>query len=343
LNTDKTNPHRSGGGLRWGVVGTGFIAERMAPMIHEARNAQFRAIASRRLESARAFARQHAVPQAFGDWTEMVAGDDIDAVYVATPTATKEAICLAAATAGKHVLADKPFANLASLLRIAGACRASDVAFMDATRFTHNPRTERIRTVIAEAVGRPWSVASAFQFELSDPANIRLHPELEPYGAIGDIGWYCMRAAVEYLPSDVEIAAVHAALRRDARTGAAIRGGGLIVFDDGAQSTFECGFESGAGIMDLRISGLRGVIKLDDFAIQRPEESPARFEIRQEWEDTRTEEVIVPRPEAVLMFENFAALVDEGPAREASIRRSLRTQAWLDAVWASALQNEAAV
>jgi predicted dehydrogenase len=327
--------------LRWGAVGTGFIAERMAPMIHQARNAEFEAIASRRLETARVFAEQHAVRQSFGDWTELVAADTVDAVYVATPTTTKEAICLAAAAAGKHVLADKPFENLASLLRITEACRANGVAFMDATRFTHNPRTAHIRSVLAEAVGRPWSVAATFQFELSDPANIRLHPDLEPYGAIGDIGWYCMRAAVEYLPPEVEIARTYARLRRDPRSGAAIRGGGLIVFDDGSQSTFECGFESGAGIMDLRISGLRGVIKLDDFAIQRPEESPARFEVRREWDETRIEEVEVPTPEAVLMFENFAALVDDAEAREASIRRSRRTQAWLDAVWAAALQDEA--
>jgi len=341
LNTDNANSNTAADTLHWGVVGTGFIAERMAPMIHQARNAHFEAIASRRLETAQAFAGQHAVRQAFGDWTKLVASDDVDAVYVATPTSTKETICVAAAAAGKHVLVDKPFENLASLLRMVEACRLNGVAFMDATRFTHNPRTARIREVMATAVGRPWSVAATFQFELSDLANIRLHPDLEPYGAIGDIGWYCMRAAVEYLPPEVEIAETYARLRRDARTGAAIRGGGLIVFDDSSQSTFECGFESGAGIMDLRISGLRGVIKLDDFAIQRPEESPARFEVRREWDDTRIEAVETPVPEAVLMFENFAALVDDGEAREASIRRSQRTQAWLDAVWASALQNEA--
>ena len=342
MNTDTANSNAAAGGLRWGVVGTGFIAERMAPMIHAARNARFAAVASRRLDTAQAFAEQHSVGRAFGDWAELVASDDVDAVYVATPTTTKEAICLASAAAGKHVLVDKPFENLASLLRMAEACRAGGVAFMDATRFSHNPRTARIRSLMAEAVGRPWSVASAFQFELSDLANIRLHPELEPYGAIGDIGWYCMRAAVEYLPPEVEIAAVQAALRRHPQTGAAIRGAGLIDFDDGSQSTFECGFESGAGIMDLRISGLRGVIKLDDFAIQRPEESPARFEVRREWEETRIEEVEVPVPEAVLMFEHFAALVGDADAREASIRRSARTQAWLDAVWVSALENEAA-
>ena len=41
-------------------------------------------------------------------------------------------------------------------------------------------------------------MASAFQFGLSDTSNIRLRPDLEPYGAIGDTGWYTMRAAVEY-------------------------------------------------------------------------------------------------------------------------------------------------
>jgi len=323
--------------LRWGFVGTGGIANSMATKIKQAANAELAAVSSRKLETAREFADQYGIVNAFDSWADMLA---VDAIYVATPTSVKEEICIAAADRGKHVLGEKPFANLHSLQRITAACRKNGVGFMDATHFVHSPRTAFIKSQIAEQVGWPWSVASAFQFGLSDPDNIRLNPALEPYGAIGDAGWYNMRVAVEYLPDDVEITSVFACLRRGGPNNAAISGSGVVVLNDGSTTTWNCGFESGAGIMDLRISGARGVIKLDDFLTQRPTDRPADYEYRQNWNDSRFIEVPFDKPEATLMFEDFAAMVVDEAWIARSIRASERTQEWLDAVWESALENE---
>jgi predicted dehydrogenase len=328
--------------LRWGVVGTGGIANAMAPRIKQAAHAELTAVSSRKMETAREYADQHGVAHAFDSWADMLASDGVDAVYVATPTSVKEEICSAAARHGKHVLGEKPFADLPSLRRITSACRDNGVGFMDATHFVHSPRTAHIKQHIPEQVGWPWSVASAFQFGLSDPDNIRMNPALEPYGAIGDAGWYNMRAAVEYLPDDVEIASVCAVLRRGGPHQAVISGSGLIVLSDGSTTTWNCGFESGAGIMDLRISGAKGVIKLDDFLTQRPTDRPADYEYRQHWNDTRSIEVPFDKPESALMFEDFAAMVGDPEWQARSIRASERTQQWLDAVWQSALDNEQA-
>jgi predicted dehydrogenase len=326
--------------LRWGFVGTGGIANSMAGRIKQAANAELAAVSSRKMETAREFADQHGVPNAFDSWADMLAFDGVDAIYVATPTSVKEEICIAAAAHGKHVLGEKPFANLPSLQRITAACRSAGVGFMDATHFVHSPRTAYIKSQISEQVGWPWSVASAFQFGLSDPRNIRMNPALEPYGAIGDAGWYNMRVAVEYLPPEVEIASVYACLRRGGPHQAAISGSGVIVLSDGSTTTWNCGFESGAGIMDLRISGAKGVIKLDDFLTQRPSDRPADYEYRQNWNDTRFIEVPFDKPEASLMFEDFAVMVTDKDAIARSMRASERTQDWLDAVWESALENE---
>ncbi|HET6592732.1 MAG TPA: Gfo/Idh/MocA family oxidoreductase [Xanthomonadales bacterium] len=339
-------PGRAGAGagrpLRWGVVGTGGIANAMAPRIKQASNAELAAVSSRRMETAREFADEHGVAHAFDSWADMLAFDGVDAVYVATPTSVKEEVCIAAARQGKHVLGEKPFANLPSLQRITRACRDHGVGFMDATHFPHSPRTAHIKAHIPEQVGWPWSVASAFQFGLTDPENIRMNPELEPYGAIGDAGWYNMRAAVEYLAEDVEIASVYAVLRRGGPRHACVSGSGVLVFSDGSTTTWNCGFESGAGIMDLRITGARGVIKLDDFLRTRPGDRPADYEYRQSWNDSRFVEVPFEEPESTLMFEDFAAMVGDPGWMARSIRASERTQNWLDAVWENALENEIA-
>ncbi|MGB7452108.1 MAG: Gfo/Idh/MocA family oxidoreductase [Lysobacterales bacterium] len=327
--------------LRWGIVGTGGIANSMAPRILQADSADLVSISSRRIESAKKFADKHGVSRAFDSWADMLEWDGVDAIYVATPTSVREEICVAAANHGKHVLGEKPFANLASLQRITAACKNNGVGFMDGTHFVHHPRTTYIKSNSAGLVGWPWSIDSAFQFELSDKNNIRFNPKLEPYGAIGDAGWYNMRVAVEYSAPGVEIKSVEAYLRRDPGTGAVVSGSGVIVFDDGSTNTWNCGFESGAGIMDLRISGQKGVIKLDDFLSQRPRDMPADFEYRQNWNETEFIEVPSEKPEATLMFEDFSTMVGTPAMLEASRTASERTQNWLDAIWNSDLKNEA--
>ncbi len=328
--------------IRWGVVGTGSIANSMARMINMAGAADLAAVSSRRMESARAFADKHGAGKAFDSWAEMAAWDGVDAIYVATPTSVREEICLAAANSGKHVLGEKPFASLESVQRISAACRANDVGFMDGTHFVHHPRTRHIREQAAAQIGWPWSLDSAFQFGLSDRGNIRFNPKLEPMGAIGDAGWYNMRAAVEYLSPGIEVQSVSAYLRRDEQTGAAISGSGAILFDDGSTTTWNCGFDSGAVVMDLRLTGEKGVVSLDNFLSNDRDGSASYTHRKGGWGSTSSDSIKLEssQPGSALMFEDFAAMVSNAEWREASIRSTERTQRWLDAIWKSAMENE---
>jgi predicted dehydrogenase len=328
--------------LRWGIVGTGSIANHIARMIQLAERADLAAVSSRKMETAREFAAKHAIPEAFDSWTTMLKSKAVDAVYVATPTSVREEISLFAAANGKHVLGEKPFANLPSLRRITAACRQNGVGFMDGTHFVHHPRTSQIKSTMREKIGWPWSVDSAFQFSLTDADNIRMNPELEPYGAIGDAAWYNMRAAVEYTAPGVKLVGADAYLRRDKKNGAVIGGGGVIAFDDGSTSTWTCGFDAGAVSMDLRISGTSGQFSLRDFVINEGK-GPAEYEYRQGGFGSGTVERIgVPaeKPAAALMFENFAAMVGDPGRFEASVTASERTQEWLDAIWTAGIRNE---
>jgi predicted dehydrogenase len=139
--------------LRWGFVGTGGIANSMAPRVKQANHAELAAVSSRKMETAKAFAGKHGIGQAFDSWAELCAWDGVDAIYVATPTSVREEICVAAANGGKHVLGEKPFANLPSLQRITAACRDNGVGFMDGTHFPHHPRTAHIKSAMPESVG----------------------------------------------------------------------------------------------------------------------------------------------------------------------------------------------
>ncbi len=253
--------------LKIGIVGSGMIAGVIASAVSEVKTVKLAAVASRRRESAEAFAEEHDVATVFSTWEEMISSNLVDAVYVATPTAVKEKISIAAADSGKHILVDKPFASLESLERIIGAAQRNKVAFMDATHFAHHPRTEQIKSTMKDTIGEPLAVRTSFFFPFLDKANIRFNPEQEPMGAVGDMAWYSMRAVAEYLAPTNAIKTISGGITRDKDSGAVIKGSGIIVFTDDKTTTFDFGYNAGVCLMDLDILGSDGMFSLDDFVL----------------------------------------------------------------------------
>ena len=82
-------------------------------------------------------------------------------------------------------------------------------------------------------------------------------------------------------------------------------------------------------------TGGDGVIWIDDFVGARDE----GFLLRRGREE---QSFYVPagKHAATSMFEDFTKMVGAPALLEASVRASERTQAWLDAAWASAVANE---
>jgi predicted dehydrogenase len=336
--------------LRVGIVGTGLIAGvTTAAMAHSA-HCRAVAVSSRQQAQADAFAGRHGMAHAFADWRALVASPHIDAVYVATPTAPRQAVCEAAATHGKHVLAEKPFASLQSLRSITDACRAAGVAFMDATHFVHHPRHALLRATLPERIGPVQALRCSFFFPTGDRTNVRYDSAQEPMGAIGDMAWYAMRAIVEYAGSPAAdgpaLRQASGFLTRDAATGAAVRGAGVLQLAGGCSATWDVGYDAGVCVQDLQLLGTQGAVGLDDFVLDWAQgymlpraghdtgfsqragvANPDGFE----WVSTPS-----PQPQNVRMLDAFAALAraPQGAAAAATMRASEQTQALLDAVWA---------
>ena len=200
----------------------------------------------------------------------------VGAAYVATPTAAKEDIALAAIGAGKHVLIDKSFLNHASLLRMTKPAASKGVVIMDATHFVHHPRTAAITKTSSDLIGVPRSLHTAFYFPFPERTNIRFDVRMEPMGALGDMAWYSMRAVVEYLRPKGNVTTVTTVLQRDPERTALVRASGLIAFESGETSTFHVGYTAGTAIMDLQLLGTGGVIAMDDFVLDWPIVSRSR-------------------------------------------------------------------
>ena len=89
--------------VRWGILGCGGIARRMAAVIPEARDARLVAAAARDKERAAAFAARFGADKAYGSYEELAADKEVDAVYVATihpAHAAAVELCLRAVSAG---------------------------------------------------------------------------------------------------------------------------------------------------------------------------------------------------------------------------------------------------
>ena len=97
--------------LRWGILGTGRMAETMAQEIASLSDAgmQLHAVASRTAAGATAFGDRHAVQRRYDSVEALCADPAVDAVYVATPHSRHHDHMLAAIAAGKAVLCEKSF------------------------------------------------------------------------------------------------------------------------------------------------------------------------------------------------------------------------------------------
>ena len=96
--------------LRWGVMGTGWIAERFVGAVQRDTSQRFVAVGSRSPGGAERFGAAHGLPRRHGSFEALVADPDVDVVYIATPHPHHHEGALLALRAGKHVLIEKPMA-----------------------------------------------------------------------------------------------------------------------------------------------------------------------------------------------------------------------------------------
>lgn len=98
--------------IGWGLISLGRHSDlKIAPAINQADGATFAAAYSRDISTAKAFAEKHGADSAYDSLDDMLANPNVDAVFVSSPNFLHAEHAIAAARAGKHVLAEKPMAT----------------------------------------------------------------------------------------------------------------------------------------------------------------------------------------------------------------------------------------
>ena len=182
--------------VRWGIISTASINDKLLAGARQADGAEIVAVASRDGDAARRYARDNAIRRAHAGYDALLADPDVEVVYISLPNALHLEWTARALRAGKHVLCEKPLGR-----RAAAVEEAFDIAeregrlLMEAFMFRHNPQTLRLAELVAEgAVGRLRTITAWFRISVPDPANVRLRAALDG-GALMDLGCYCVSAS----------------------------------------------------------------------------------------------------------------------------------------------------
>lgn len=168
--------------LRWGVVATGSIAEKVTPEIEMLPDALLHAVSSRYAAKAEAFAHRFGFERFYYDdddgtgFERLVADPAIDVVYVTTPHAQHFEVMRAAVQAGKHVLCEKPFSiTAAEAEQLFKLAHAKKVFVMEAVWTRFLPSVNRAWEIIA---GGELGEIQWIQADLGFPASYDRHSRL---------------------------------------------------------------------------------------------------------------------------------------------------------------------
>lgn len=191
--------------LRWGVIGSGFMADAFARSLGHTRS-RIVAVASRDSHHSNLYARRHdvaVVRSGEGAVERLVEDPSVQAVYIATPHSLHREQALAAIAAGKHVLVEKAFArNTPEAGEVIAAARAAGVFVMEAmwTRFL--PHMVEARRLVKEgAIGQIVHVSADFGGS----------PEFDlPGSALLDLGVYPINLIHDFLGAPEAIRAIGA-------------------------------------------------------------------------------------------------------------------------------------
>ena len=243
-----------------GIIGAGWIAEKMAQALAPLKEIEAYAIASRSIEKAEAFAQKHHIPKAYGSYEEMVADTDIDLVYIATPHSHHFEHSMLALEHGKPVLVEKAFtANAAQAETLIQTAREKGLFITEAIWTRYMPLSHKVTEIMESGIiGEPRVLTATLCYMMENKERI-VRADLCG-GALLDLGVYALNFARMYFGTDIvkTVSNCH-----HGPTGMDMHESISLSYADGKMANLQ----SGALCLNDRqgiISGTEGYIRIDN-------------------------------------------------------------------------------
>lgn len=322
--------------VRWGVLGAANIAVRkVIPAMQRGEWSEVVALASRDAARAREAARALGVRKVYGSYEELLADEEVEAVYNPLPNHLHAPWTTRAAEAGKHVLCEKPIAMSAAEARELLAVRErTGVRIQEAFMVRTHPQWLAVRELIrAGRIGELRAVSGFFSYFNRDPSNIRNRPEMGG-GALMDIG--CYPITVSRFAFGDEPRRCLGLVERDPEWGTDRLTSAVLEFPAG-QSTFTCSTQL-VPSQRMQFYGTRGRIEVE-IPFNAPADRPTRIFIDDGSDifgsGLETME-FAPCDQYTIQGDLFSRAMREGTEQPIPLEDAVKNMAVIDAVFRSA-------
>ena len=189
--------------MRVGIIATGRIAGIAADTISKMEGAECIAVASRTMDKAVLFAREHGIPRAYGSYASLLDDADIDLVYVATPHSHHYDVTMEAISKGKPCLVEKAFmANYRQSREVLDLARQQRVFVAEAMWTRYQPAVGIIRDM-TERIGTLRLMTANIGYNMAWRKPRLLRPELCG-GALLDVGVYGLNFVRMFCDAEVQ-------------------------------------------------------------------------------------------------------------------------------------------
>lgn len=250
--------------MKLGILGAGGIASTMAKTVAGMKDVEAYAVAARDLERAQVFAQKYEVKKAYGSYEEMLADDEVELVYIATPHSHHYLHVKMCLEAGKHVLCEKAFTvNAEQAQKLFDLAKEKKLLITEAIWTRYMPSRKMINDIIESGViGEVTAVTANLSYTVSHVERIR-KPELAG-GALLDVGVYPINFASMVLGDKVKDVKATAIFQN----GVDILDSIAMVFEGDRMATLQCGAREISDRMGS-IFGTRGYMQVQN--INNPE------------------------------------------------------------------------
>ena len=259
--------------ISWGILSTARIGlEKVIPAMQKGRYSVISAIASRKHEKAEKVARKLGIPKAYGSYEELLADDEIQAIYIPLPNHLHVEWTIKSLEAGKHVLCEKPIGvNSQEAVYLQKQVKNfPHLKVMEAFMYRHHPQWQRVKKLVDEGtLGQLKNVHSMFSYYNDDPTDIRNQVDIGG-GGILDIGCYCISVS-RFLFSN-EPKRVSGTLEYDPQLRVDRLASGVLEFEKGT-STFTCSTQL-TNHQRVYVFGTRGRIEIETPFTPSPDQPP---------------------------------------------------------------------
>jgi predicted dehydrogenase len=219
------------------------------------------AVASRDGNKAKEFAQKHQAQYSFDSYEELVSGDRVDAIYVATPHGLHHEHVLLCIKHRKAVLCEKAFAlNSTQLREMIDAAKKSNVFLMEAFWTKFLPQYQKVKSLLDQnAVGTIQMIQADFGFNASERFTQRLYDPALGGGALLDVGIYPVFLAISIMGRPVEIVAS----MKPYDTGVDEQIAIALKFENGALASLNASFAVMTPV-EATIAGTDGYIRMNN-------------------------------------------------------------------------------